>query len=105
MRYNDMSEQRLHLDGRQEPPRAGKEERRVRKGRDERSGDGSPLVTPKPKSQIFRGRRDCLVLGYRGIALLFTKLREAEAVEFFRVRVCFSVSVNRTERERHERTR
>jgi len=45
------------------------------------------------------------VLSHRGIALPFTKLQEAKTVEFFRVRVYFSIGVNSTERKRYERSR
>jgi hypothetical protein len=53
---------------------------------------------------MFRGRRDYLVLSHRSIALLLTKFREAKAVKFLRIRMYFPIRVDRTERERHERT-
>jgi hypothetical protein len=61
-------------------------------------------MAPKPKTQIFRGRRDHPVLTHHGIALPITKLREAKAVEFLRVRIDFPIRVDRTEWERHECT-
>jgi len=61
-------------------------------------------MSPISESEVFRGRRSCLV-PCRSNSIALTELREAEAVKFLGVWIDFSIHVDSNRRDGDLRTR